>query len=178
MNIIIIFLIALGIAIDTCLIAIAKGLIIDSPLNRVLIISAIFGGFQAIMTLIGWLIGTPLQTLVSTLATLFAFLLILIIGIKLIYASLTDNGEEKEILILKDVIILVITTSIDAIAVGMSFALLNNPIIYPALIIGFTAFIFSLILFYIGRGLRFVFGTEIRIFGGLLLIVIGLLILI
>ena len=178
MNIITIFLIAIGIAIDTCLIALAKGLIINSSLNRALIISALFGGFQVIMVLIGWLIGIPLQTLISTIASWIAFILLLILGIKLIYEALNDNGEENKLLNIKDVILLVIATSIDPFVAGISFGLLNTSILWFTLIIGIIAFIFTFILFYIGKGLRFVFGTEIRIFGGLLLIIMGLLILI
>ena len=178
MNIITIFFIALGIAIDTCLIALAKGLIINSSLSRALIISTLFGGFQTIMALIGWLIGIPLQILVSILAPWVAIILIVIIGIKIIYDALTDNGDENNLFSFKDLIFLAIITSINAVLVGISFALLNTPILWAALTIGVMAFIFSLILFYLGKGLRFVFGTEIRIFGGLILILMGLLILI
>jgi putative Mn2+ efflux pump MntP len=74
--------------------------------------------------------------------------------------------------------VLAIATSIDAFVVGISFVLLSTPILLSALIIGIMAFILSFLVFYVGKKVRYVFGEEIRVLGGLLLIGIGLFILI
>lgn len=178
MNFITILLIAVGVAIDACFIAIARGMVVESTINHALIIAILFGGFQAIMTIGGWILGTPLQTFVSTLAPWVAFILISIIGIKLIYEAFSDDESDNSGFKLKEIIVLAIATSIDAFVVGISFALLNTPILLPALIIGITAFLLSFLGFYIGKQVRYVFGEEIRILGGILLIGIGLFILI
>ena len=178
MNFITIFLIAIAVAIDACFIAIAKGMVVESTINRALIIALLFGGFQALMTILGWILGIPLQTLVSTLAPWVAFILISIIGIKMIYESFSDDEDDNGSFKLKEIFVLAIVTSIDAFVVGISFALLNTPILLPALTIGIVAFILSLVGFYIGKQVRYVFGEEIKFIGGLLLIIIGLFILI
>ena len=177
MNIITVFLIAIGLAIDACLIAIAEGIETESTLNRALIIGIFFGGFQAIMALAGWIIGIPLQIFVSALAPWIAFILISIVGIKMIYEALTEKITNNNFEI-KEIIVLAIVISIDAFVVGIAFALLSTPIILPALIIGIMAFTLSFIGFYIGDKLRFIFGREIAVLGGLLLIGIGIFILI
>ena len=146
MNIITVFLIAVGVAIDACLIAIAEGIETESTINRALIIGLFFGGFQAIMALGGWIIGIPLQIYVSALAPWIAFILISIIGIKMIYEALTEKITNNNFEI-KEITILAIATSIDAFVVGIAFALLNTPILFPSLIIGIMAFTLSFIGF-------------------------------
>ncbi len=178
MNFITILLIAVGIAIDACFIAIAKGMVVESTINHALIIALLFGGLQALMALGGWILGIPLQTFVSTLAPWIAFILISIIGIKMIYNAFSDDESDNNSFKLKEIFVLAIATSIDAFVVGISFALLGTPILLPALVIGIMAFILSLVGFYIGKQVRYVFGEEIRVIGGLLLIGIGLFILI
>lgn len=178
MNFITIFLIAVGVAIDAFFIAVAKGMVIESTINRALIIAIFFGGFQALMALGGWIIGIPLQMLVSTLAPWIAFLLISVIGIKMIYESSSDTEFSDNIFSLKEIFILAIATSIDAFVVGISFALLNTPILIPTVTIGVMAFILSFTGVYIGKKLKYVFEKEIGILGGLFLIGIGLFILI
>lgn len=178
MNFITIIILAVVVAIDACLIAIAKGMVTKSNIKHALIIALLFGGFQAIMALIGWIVGIPLQKLVSTLAPWIAFILISIIGIKMIYESFSDEDVSNGDFQVKEIFILAIATSIDAFVVGISLALLNTPILMPVITIGIVAFILSFTGFYIGKQVRYVFGKEIEIFGGLLLIGIGLFILI
>ena len=94
----------------------------------------------------------------------------------MIYESFSDDNDSD--FSLKEITILAIATSIDAFVVGISFALLNTPIIEPAIIIGIVAFILSFIGVYVGKRLGHLFGKEIEILGGVILIGIGISILI
>jgi manganese efflux pump family protein len=178
MNFIIILLIAIGLAMDACFVSITKGMVDKTTVKHALIIALFFGGFQAFMTIGGWILGLPLQELVSTYAPWIAFILISIVGIKMIYESFLDEDEDDVDFSIKEITVLAIATSIDAFVVGISFALLNTPIIQPAIIIGVVAFILSFIGVYIGKKLGYLFGKEIEILGGVILILIGISILI
>ncbi len=178
MNIILIIFIAIGLAIDAFVVAITKGMTNKTTLTHDLIIACLFGGSQAAMAILGWLLGLPLEKIVSTLAPWIAFILISVIGIKMIYESFNKDDEIDNNFSLKEISILAIATSIDAFVVGISLALLKNPIIEPAIIIGVMAFILSFIGVYIGKKLGHLFGVEIEILGGVILILIGISLLI
>ena len=177
MNLIIIFFIAAGLAMDACVISISKGMVHKTTLKQALIIALMFGVFQGGMTIIGWLLGIPIKNIVSTFSPWIAFILISIIGIKMIYESFLDD-DTSNIFSLKEISILAIATSIDAFVVGISFAIINSAIINPAIIIGVITFILSFIGVYLGRRLGHLFGKEIEILGGIILLGIGLFILI
>lgn len=177
MDFLTVLFIALGIAIDTCLIGIEKGMVIKSSINRALIVAVLFSGFQATMALAGWLLGISLQTFVSTLASWITFILVLFIGIKMVYRSFLGSESDSGVFRLKEIFTIAITISIDAFLVGISFALSNTPVVLSALTIGIVAFILSLSSFYIGKQVRYVFGRELRFLSGLLLIVMGFFIL-
>ena len=138
-----------------------------------------FGGFQALMTIVRWIPGIPLQSIVSTYAPWIAFILISVVGIKMIYESFSDDNDvDNSDFSLKEITILAVATSIDAFVVGISFALLNTPIIEPAIIIGLITFVLSFIGVYIGKRLGHLFGKEMEILGGVILVLIGISILI
>lgn len=178
MDLLTIILIAFGLATDAFFVAITKGIVIKSTVKHGLIIALFFGGFQAIMTILGWIFGIPLETFFSTFASWIAFILISAVGIKMIYESFSDDENDKHNFSLNEIFFLAIATSIDAFVVGISFALLKTPILEPVIIIGVTAFILSFIGAYIGKKLGYLFGKEIEIAGGALLIGIGLYLLI
>lgn len=178
MNFIIIFLIAVGLAMDACFVSITKGMVGKTTVKYTLIIALFFGGFQALMTIGGWILGLPLLEIVSIYAPWLAFILISIVGIKMIYESFSNENDADNDFSIKEITILAIATSIDAFVVGISFALLNTPIILPAIIIGVVAFILSLVGVYIVKRLGHIFGKKIEIIGGVILILIGISILI
>lgn len=178
MDLLTIILIAFGLATDAFFVAITKGIVIKSTVKHGLIIALFFGGFQAIMTILGWIFGIPLETFFSTFASWIAFILISAVGIKMIYESFSDDENDKHNFSLNEIFFLAIATSIDAFVVGISFALLKTPILEPVIIIGVTAFILSFIGAYIGKKLGYLCGKEIEIAGGALLIGIGLYLLI
>lgn len=177
MNLIIIIFIAVGLAMDACVISISKGMVHKTTVKQALTIALFFGIFQGGMTILGWLLGIPIKNIVSTFAPWIAFILISIIGIKMIYESFQDDKPDTDFS-LKEIMVIAIATSIDAFVVGISFAIINIPVINPAIIIGVITFILSFIGVYLGKRLGYLFGKEIEILGGIILIGIGVIILI
>ena len=178
MDLIFIFLIAVGLAMDAFSVSITKGLVMKSTVKHALIIALFFGVFQALMPVGGWISGIQLETFVSTAAPWIAFILLSIIGIKMIYEGIfSKEDDDGDNFSLKEIFVLAIATSIDAFLVGITFAFLKTPIVEPIVIIGVVTFILSFIGFYIGKRIGYLFEHKIEILGGLILILIGLKIL-
>ncbi|MBN2443921.1 MAG: manganese efflux pump [Spirochaetales bacterium] len=172
---------ALGLSMDAFSVSITNGCIIhELKLRHAIRIAFSFGLFQAIMPLIGWATGSLFSSYIQSFDHWIAFGLLSFIGIKMIYDSRKRESENKT----KDcrhyptLFILSIATSIDALAVGVSFAFLNIQIIFPVLLIGIITFIVCLIGIFIGNRIGKFFETGIELFGGLILIGIGIKILI
>lgn len=179
MDLLTIFLIAVGLAMDAFAVSIAKGMAISRQRRKfALLLGGFFGGFQMLMPAIGWLVGLSFKDIIMGVDHWIAFGLLAFIGGKMIYDSTRKGLDKKdERLRLHSILILAIATSIDALMVGLSFAFLNTSILEPILVIGLITFILSIIGFFFGCGLGRVFGNKIKIVGGLILIVIGLRIL-
>lgn len=142
-------------------------------------VAAFFGGFQALMPFLGWLIGEALSELITAFGPWIAFILLGIIGAKMIREALSNNGiERKNILNTKTLLLLSVATSIDALIVGITLSLLEIPFIVAVSIIGIVTFILSFLGFLFGKKLGKVFSKEVEVFGGVILIIIGLKILI
>ena len=135
-----------------------------------------FGLFQFMMPIIGWFLGSRIEHIVSSFGHWVAFGLLFIIGAKMVYESFSREAKlkgradptRKWLLIL-----LSIATSIDALAVGFSIALLNVQVFAASLIIGIVAAIMTLIGMFFGKRLGAVFGRRMELLGGLILIAIG-----
>jgi manganese efflux pump family protein len=170
---------AVGLAMDAFSVSITRGMILKCNLKYALTIALFFGGFQALMPVAGWLAGEQLAGLVEVWAPWIAFFLLLTIGMKMIYEGVAHKEDDDlcRIFSIKDILILSIATSIDAFAVGVTFAFLNTPILLPILIIGLVTFILSLIGVYLGKNIGHLFGNKIELLGGFILIGIGLKIL-
>jgi len=133
-----------------------------------------FGGFQALMPVIGWLIGEVLRGFITGIDHWIAFGLLGIIGVKMIQDSLSsDTGEKKNILEIKTLFLLAIATSIDALVVGITLSLIKIPFILSISIIGLVTFVVCFLGFLFGEKLGSRFGKRIEILGGLVLIGIG-----
>ncbi|BDZ68923.1 membrane protein [Methanobacterium ferruginis] len=173
------FFLAVGLAMDSFSVSITRGMILKCNLKYAFIIALFFGVFQALMPVAGWLAGEQLAVLVKLWAPWIAFILLLIIGGKMVYEGLSHAEEDEicQIFSIKDILILSIATSIDAFAVGVSFAFLNTPILLPILIIGLVTFALSFIGVYIGKRVGHLFEGKIEVLGGVILIGIGLKIL-
>jgi putative Mn2+ efflux pump MntP len=180
-----IFIMSLGLAMDAFAVSISYGCAPRKPSGReMFLIAFLFGSFQAIMPIIGWELGVVFEDLIHDYAHWVAFGLLAYIGIKMIIAGLKGNTAkedknrgEHDISIIR-LFILAIATSIDSLAVGLSFAVLGYEIINPAIIIGLVTFACSLIGVRAGIRLSAILGTKAEIFGGLVLIAIGIKILV
>lgn len=176
MDMITILLIAIGLAMDALAVSISSGIRIkELKIGNALTIAFFFGSFQAGMPLIGWLGGVSARAFITGVDHWIAFGLLCLIGGKMIFESTRIGSNEKEIdpLDIHVLLILAIATSIDALAVGVSFAFLTMAIIIPAIIIGVTTFSLSFLGVFVGNISGHFFESKIEIIGGLILIGIG-----
>jgi manganese efflux pump family protein len=180
MNLFSIFFIAIGLSMDAFAVSITSGFTIKQlKIRHVLIIASSFGIFQAIMPILGWYSVLSFSNYVEAYDHWLAFGLLFVIGCKMIYEALSgklDQNKPAEINF-KTLFILSIATSIDALAVGISFAFLKIVIIMPVIIIGCVTFAFSIAGVYIGNKLGHLFEKKIEIIGGIILILIGIKVL-
>jgi len=142
-------------------------------------IGLLFGFFQAIMPVIGWNIGRIATNYIKNIDYWIVFTLLTFIGCKMIYEAFQPNNNctKKNPHNIYILLTLAIATSIDALAVGISFSFLNIQILTPILIIGIITFIFSFAGIYIGHKMCCLFEDKFEIFGGIILIGIGFKIL-
>ena len=175
-----ILLIGIGLSMDAFSVSICKGLTTKKfSLKMAMICGLWFGGFQALMPLVGYFLGVQFESLIASFDHWIAFGLLALIGINMIREAVSKKEEEKDsgALDARTMFLLAIATSIDALAVGISFACLQVNIWWPALIIGLTTFGFGVLGVKIGNvfGSRYEKGASIA--GGIILILIGLKIL-
>ena len=181
MNLIIVIFIAIGLAMDAFAVAITCGINIgQQKFKSALKIALFFGSFQAFMPILGWLVGFSFLELIEDIDHWIAFGLLTLIGCRMIIESVRCEGKKGQVKELTNYVLLTlaIATSIDALAVGISFAFLDIFILIPALIIGIITFFISFTGVYIGHKLSKYFGTKMGLIGGLILILIGIKILI
>jgi putative Mn2+ efflux pump MntP len=146
--------------------------------SQILYYGLFFGGFQALMPILGYLCGNIIASIVESLASIIGFILLLIIGLNMIRESLnSDDDEITDHFSFKEVTLLAIATSIDAFAVGITIALIKDPILISAIIIGIVAFVFSIVGVFIGKKIGHLVGDKFQILGGVILILIGIKIL-
>jgi manganese efflux pump family protein len=179
MDLLTLFLIAIGLAMDAFAVSIAKGITVRTDRRRTaILLASLFGGFQALMPVLGWLAGLGLKEIIMGVDHWIAFGLLGFIGAKMIYESIKGGDDDKSGVTLTLALTLAVATSIDALMVGLSFALLETSIVFPVLIIGIVTFALSLVGFVFGSGLGKAFGKRVQIVGGAILILIGIRILI
>lgn len=179
MNIFELCMLGIGLAMDAFAVSVCKGLSMKKlNVKHAIIIGLYFGGFQALMPLIGFLLGTTFQDKIVSIDHWIAFILLVLIGANMIKESLSNEEEEVDPSVgFKTMIVLAIATSIDALAVGVSLAFVQANIFYAITIIGVITFAISVLGVKIGH----VFGTKYKakaeFVGGVILILIGLKIL-
>jgi len=181
MDIVTIIFIAFGLEMDAFAVSVTSGITIKQlKVRNALKIALFFGLFQAFMPAIGWLAGLSLRALISSVDHWIAFGLLFFVGCRMIYESLKFESNQRTINPLDIYILLMlsIATSIDALAVGVSFAFLKVSIATPVIVIGLVTFILSFLGVYIGDRFGHFFEKKIEIAGGLILIGIGIKILI
>ena len=177
-------LLGVGLAMDAFAVSICKGLAMRKVNKKQAdIIALVFGGFQAIMPVIGWLLCKGFQTYIEAFDHWIAFALLAFIGMKMIIETLSEKEEDVVVekmdppLDMKEMLMLAIATSIDALAVGISLAALDRPIVESATIIGVVTFIISIVGVYIGNFFGNRYKKRAELAGGIILVLIGVKIL-
>ncbi len=168
---------ALGLAADAFAVSLSSGLTIKHmKINKALKIALFFGGFQALMPLIGWLAGLTLRGSISSIDHWITFGILSFIGGKMIYEALQDDVEDNKKFNPLDTYTLIglaVATSLDALAVGFGFAVLKTSIAAPITTIGFITFFLSFAGVFIGHKFGAFCQKQVEILGGLVLIGIG-----
>lgn len=178
MGILEIFFIGIGLSMDAFAVSICKGLSVKKlQLKNALTCGIYFGGFQALMPLIGYILGVQFKNKIESIDHWIAFVLLALIGINMIKEAFSDEENSDNDFSFRTMVLLAIATSIDALAVGVTFAFLSVNILLAIAIIGCTTFIIAIIGVKIGNifGLKYKKNAEIA--GGVILILIGLKIL-
>lgn len=180
MDIMSILFLGVGLSMDAFAVSVAKGMTMKKSdvLKYAFILAIAFGFFQALMPFIGWWAGSYFENIIASFDHWIAFGLLGIIGINMIREALHGSDDDtSSALSFKAILILAIATSIDALAVGISFAFLRVDIISAIILIGLTTFILSFIAVYAGSKLGGVLEKYAGIIGGVILLFIGLKIL-
>lgn len=177
-------LMGVGLAMDAFAVSICKGLSMRKVNKKqCLVIGLFFGGFQALMPFIGWALGSQFEQYITSIDHWIAFILLGFIGGKMVVEAIREKDEAVEVgkmdppLDLKEMFILAIATSIDALAVGITFAFLQVTIVEAISIIGITTFVISVIGVYVGNFFGNRYKKKAELAGGMILILIGLKIL-
>lgn len=177
-------LIGVGLAMDAFAVSVCKGLAMRKVNKKqAVVIGLFFGGFQALMPFVGWMLGIQFESYITNIDHWIAFVLLAFIGGKMIVEALKPEDENVEInqmdppLDLKEMFLLAIATSIDALAVGITFAFLDYPIVEAVTIIGVVTFIISIGGVYVGNFFGNKYKNKAELAGGIILVVIGLRIL-
>lgn len=181
MELLTILIIAISLSFDTFAVSVSSGLILKQidffKASRIAIVLAVF---QAIMPVIGWLAGIGIKDYASKFDHWIAFIILGILGFKMIHESSKTNHEERQFnpLDVKIMIGMAIATSIDALIVGFSFALLDFHIFLSVGIIGFVTYVVAMLGMLFGKNIGSRMGKRMEFIGGLMLILIGVKILI
>ena len=177
------FLVGVGLSMDAFAVAICQGLCMKKLNWRyAAVIALFFGGFQALMPLLGWLLGSQFAGYIQSIDHWVAFVLLAFIGGNMVREAFSPDEEETACAITvkidyKQLLLMAIATSIDALAVGVTFAFLEVPILSAITIIGCTTFVLSLVGVAMGNFFGARYKKRAELSGGIILILLGLKIL-
>lgn len=184
MGIVELFLIAVGLSMDAFAVSVCKGLGMKRIDFKVAVVLALFfGGFQALMPVIGWALGSQFLWLISPIDHWIAFILLAIIGGKMLWVAFHDDEDDSDdssdasVIDLGEYLMLAIATSIDALAMGISFAALSVNIVAAASFIGVITFVLTVAGVAVGHFFGARYEKPATIVGGVVLILIGLKVL-
>lgn len=178
------FLLGVGLSMDAFAVSVCKGLGMKK-LNKkqALIIGLYFGGFQALMSFVGWLLGSQFQKYITSIDHWIAFILLGFIGGKMMIEAVREWNEEEVVDVMdapidhKNMLVLAVATSIDALTVGITFAFLGTPIVEAITIIGITTMVISIAGVVVGNFFGSRYKSKAEFIGGLILVLLGLKIL-
>lgn len=174
---------ALGLAMDATAVSAARGLAIPAIRARhVLLVAGFFGGFQALMPVIGWLLGARIGPLVQAWDHWIAFVLLAFVGGKMLWEAREAGEDQREKgtvdpFALRSMLVLAIATSIDALAVGITLPMLNAPFVLSVVTIGVVTAFLSAVGLFAGRRFGAMLGKRLDLAGGVVLIGLGFKIL-
>lgn len=180
MSLLSLFTIAVGLSMDAFAVSICKGLAMQKiNFKKALIVGLWFGGFQGLMPLLGYLLGMQFESYITSIDHWIAFVLLLFIGGNMVREALSKEEENaSDSLAFKEMLLLAVATSIDALAMGVTFAFLQVSILPAVSFIGITTLVLSMIGVKIGN----VFGTKYKskaeLAGGIILILMGVKIIV
>ena len=179
MGLIELFLIAVGLSMDAFAVSVCKGLAMPKcTFKNAAIVGLWFGGFQALMPAIGYILGAQFQEAIASIDHWIAFVLLALIGGNMVHEALDNDEEEADAsLDVKTMFLLAVATSIDALAIGITFAFLKVSIIPAVCFIGIVTFIISFAGVKIGNVFGARYKNKAEIVGGVILILLGLKIL-
>ena len=178
-----VIMIGVGLSMDAFAASVCKGLAMRRlNVKNMLVIALFFGGFQAMMPCIGWFLGKQFEEYITRFDHWVAFALLAFIGGKMIFdvfmgGEENSSGEKNDCLNIKEILTLAVATSIDALAVGISFAFLQVNIIKAVSVIGVTTFVLSAAGVVIGNMFGARYEKKATLAGGIILVLIGLKIL-
>lgn len=173
-------ILSIGLAMDAFAVSVCKGLsMARMKWKNAIIIGAYFGYFQALMPVLGYLLGYNFQDRISNIDHWIAFILLGVIGINMIKEAVSkENDVHNDSVKFKDMIVLAIATSIDALAVGITFAFLNVNLILAISLIGIITFIISVLGVKVGNIFGDKYEKKAEFAGGIILIFLGIKILV
>ena len=178
MSILDLFILAVGLSMDAFAVSVCKGLSLGKiKPKHMCIAGAWFGGFQALMPLIGYFLGSFFAEMIEKYDHWVAFVLLAIIGGNMIKESFGKDEKVDSSMDVKSMLLLAIATSIDALAVGVTFAFLQVQIVPAVSFIGAITFIFSALGVKIGSLFGTKYKSKAELFGGIVLVLIGIKIL-
>ncbi|HJJ27890.1 MAG TPA: manganese efflux pump MntP family protein [Methanocorpusculum sp.] len=167
-------LIAVALAMDAFSVSLAGGAGLKKDIAKTALAAGLmFGGFQFGMPLLGWAVGEPLTNIINPFGYWVVVGLFFFIGGKMLYDTFFGKEESVNLIGFKTLLLLAIATSIDALAVGISYALLGEAILLPSVIIGAVAFLFSFAGVFAGHKLSRILGNKMQVAGGIILIFLG-----
>lgn len=180
MGIVEIILIGIGLSMDASCVSMSNGMCYKLKLKMALCVGAMFGIFQGIMPIIGYYAGSIFSNTITAYDHWIALILLSIIGGKMIYDGIKSDHDAECLtkLTFKALTIQAVATSIDALAVGVSFAALDVNIYWASLVIAVSTFVLSVVAVFVGNKIGTKLNRKAEIFGGVILVLIGLKILI
>lgn len=171
-----IILVGIGLSMDAAAVSICNGMTMKNvTIKKATIISTLFGFFQGLMPIIGFYIGSLFSSFISNIDHYVAFILLTILGIKMIYEAIESKDEVQcKEMTFKVLLLQSIATSIDALVVGLSFAALGINIYLGSSMIALTTFLICFIAVFLGKKFGKFLQNKAEIFGGIILILIGI----
>lgn len=175
MSLLEIILIAFSLSLDAAVVSVGAGVLNKVTFRKALRIAFFFGGFHAVMPLVGLALGYWFRDYLTEYGRIVGFVLILLVGLKMLKDALSgeDIEREKDILHMKVLLVLAFAMSIDALVIGITFSFLQVPVVLAVSIIGAVTFLMSLAGVYVGRRSRHLVGTKVEILGALVLVLLA-----